>query len=65
MAHKTHRWSVLSVQHSMDLQHVSLTWECKVRGCWQTATYYYTFRRPRSQLGNSARPEPDWVRKDH
>lgn len=62
MAHKTHRWAVLSVQHSTDLQHTACVWHCRVRGCWQTVTQYHVFRKPKSTQGNVAAHEPDWRR---
>lgn len=66
MAHKTHNWSARSLQADLTLQHVALTWECKVRGCWLTTTHTYTFRKPPGMLDvRRAKPGPDWVRKEH
>jgi len=66
MAHTTHRWQALSLQASLDLQHVALTWKCKVRGCYLTTTHTFTFRKPPGMLDKKrAKVGPDWVRKEH
>jgi len=66
MGHKTHRWRAVSVQVSLDLQHVAITWECSMRGCWLKTIQMHTFRKPPGALSrNRAVTEPDWTREEH
>jgi len=51
MAHQTHRWAVKSLQAMIDLQHIEITWFCRVRGCHQHLVYTHTFRKPPGKLG--------------
>lgn len=63
MAHKAHRWHVRSLQQQLDLQHLQITWECKVRTCHRLVTYTHTFRKPPATLtsrGKSGGLEIDW-----
>lgn len=66
MAHSIHRWKAESIQVSLDLQHVAITWMCEKRGCWLKTVHSHTFRKPPGALSkNRASPGPDWIRKEH